>query len=122
MKDGLMEEPKTVSVKPGDWVLFRGSGFERVTVDLAEVAKVGPSLVKFVGKYYPRQCHILSVVAAFPTRDQAVRVQNSIAGIGGEYARRRSATNEEHARRITEALTAANQQIRTLIASEATHG
>lgn len=108
-----------VNPNVGDFVLFRSNGsYERVTVEVKQAAKVSPRLVKFVGTSYPRQCSILEVVASFPDEATALRVKDSIAGVAGEFSRRRRAAEAERTRRVTDALTAANRTVEEIIARE----
>lgn len=102
----------------GDYVLFRkSSSYDPVRVDLKRCATVSPKLVKFVGMYHPRQCGILEVVASFADEETAKRVQQSIDGVSGEYQRRRRAAEDEKSARLTAAVTAANEQVRKIIAA-----
>jgi hypothetical protein len=111
-----MSADAPVQPQAGDWVLFRNSERDRVAVDMKQAAKVTPSLVKFDGGY-PRQCHILSVVAWFADKQVAENVRDSIGGIAGEFNRRRRLAEDERSRRITQALVAANQQVARVIAA-----
>ena len=115
------EVEKTVPVKAGDWVLFHGSSYDPVAVILRQAEKKTPSLIKFKGGGFPRQCNVISVVGAFADKETAERIKNNIDGVAGEFYRRRRAAEDERSRRITEALTAANQQIQRLISAEENH-
>lgn len=99
----------------GDWVLFHGSSYDKVSVELKQAAKITPSLVKFDGSW-PRQCNRISVVAAFADKATAERVRDSINGVAGEFNRRRREAEDERTRRITEALAAANRQVERIVA------
>lgn len=102
----------------GDWVLFRTStSYERVRVEVRQVAKTTPKLVKLEGRHWPRQCNLLDVVGVVPDKPTALRLQDAIAGVSGEFERKRRAAEDERSRRITEALIAANKQVARLIAS-----
>lgn len=117
---GLLEENEApeVAVSPGDWVLFRtDASYERVKVEVKQASKVTPRLVKFEGDRHPRQCGRLGVVAAFTDETTAMQVRDAIAGISGEFERRRRAAEDERSQRITTALTAANKKIAELIAA-----
>jgi len=104
-----------VPVSAGDWVLFRTEGsYDRVAVELKQAEAVTPKLVKFAGGF-PRQCHRIGVVAAFADKAEAERARDGIAGIAGEFARRRRAAEDARSAAITAALTAANKQIERLL-------
>lgn len=105
--------------RAGEWILFRSaSGYDRIAVEIKQAEKVTPKLVKFSGSW-PRQCGRLDVVASFVDEETARRVRDSIGGVAGEFERRRRAAEDERSRRVTEALTAANQQVARIIAAEA---
>ncbi len=109
-----------VEVKPGGWVLFRtGSGYRPLEVEIRQAERVTPKLVRFVGDRWPRQCNRLAVVAAVDSEDAAKRIQDSIAGVSGEFERRRRAAEDERSRRITEARDAAEKQIARIVAGAA---
>jgi|GEM_PF-2757879 len=101
--------------KPGEWVLYRLD--EKVVVRVAQVEKLTTSLVKFKSEFWPKQCYRLSVVASFAEKETAEWVRDSIAGVDGEFRRRKRAAEDERSRRITEALTAANRQVEALVAT-----
>ena len=102
----------------GDWVLFRWSDYERVKVELRQVEKVTPKLVKFAGPCpWPRQCTRLNIVGVLPTKEAGMAAQQAIAGIAGEFEQRRRAAEDERSRRQTEAVAAANRKVDAAIAS-----
>jgi len=104
-----------VPVAMDDWVLFRSeSSYDPVAVQMKRATQVTPKLVRF-GANHPKQCHRLSVVAAFPKQADAERVRDAIAGVAGEYQRRRRAAEDARSAAITAALTAANKQIARLL-------
>lgn len=104
-----------VTPKAGDWVLYRGR-YERVSVEMQQADKVTPKLVKFTGTGWPRQCAMVAVVASFADKETAARVRDAIAGVAGEFSRRRRAAEDERSKRITQALTAANAQVDRILA------
>lgn len=105
----------TDNTQQGGWVVFRRSSYDPVSVDVRQVAKITPSLVKFEGGW-PRQCNRLSVVAYFSDKATAERVKDSINGVAREFSRHRRAIEDERSRRITEALEAANRQVERIVA------
>lgn len=108
-----------VSVAAGDWVLFRNDrSYDPVSVEMKQAEGVTPKLVKFAGTRHPRQCHRLSVVAAFAEKADAERARDGIAGIAGEFARRRRAAEDARSAAITAALAAANKQIARLLTTQ----
>jgi hypothetical protein len=114
----MSEITPEVAVKQGDWVLFRtDSAYERVKVSIAQAAKVTPKLIRFEGAMYPRQCGRIAVVAAFPDEQSAREVRDAIGGVSGEFERRRRIAEDTRSQRITEALTAANKQIASIISA-----
>jgi hypothetical protein len=109
-----------VQVRVGDWVLFnRDRSYDQISVEMKQAEGVTPKLIKFAGGY-PRQINRLSVVAAFADKDTADRVRNSIAGVAGEFARRRRLAEDERSARVTAALEAASKQVSRLV-TEARH-
>lgn len=108
---------KEVQVRVGDWVLFnRDRSYDQISVEIKQAAGVTPKLVKFAGGY-PRQVNRLSVVAAFADKDTADRVRNGIAGVAGEFSRRRRLAEDERSARVTAALEAATKQVARLVAT-----
>lgn len=102
----------------GEWVLFRDDRHDPISVSIKQAEKVTPSLVKFSGNW-PRQCHILSVVASFPDKETAERVRDSIGGVAGEYIRRCRSAEDERAARVASALEKANRQVEAIVARAA---
>lgn len=116
----LRAEPVPVSGKAdianaGDWIVFRSDRYDAVSVSMKQALKVSPSIIKFDGGY-PRQCHILSVVASFADKSSAERVRDSINGVAGEFGRRRRTIEDERSEKITAALAKANRQIERIVA------
>lgn len=102
--------------RAGQWVLFKASTYNQIAVEIKRADKVTPKMVKFDGASWPRQCGILDVVAAFDDEATAKDVRNKIAGVAGEYERRRRLAESEESARILSALTAANKQVARIVA------
>lgn len=115
-------QPSALIPSAGDWVVFRNDRYDPVAVQMKQAAKVTPSMVKFVGAYHPRQCHVISVVAAFTDEADAAKARDAINGIAGEFYRRRRAAEDEKSRRIIAAIAAANQQIDQYLAQAMSAG
>lgn len=100
----------------GDWIVFKNDRYDPVSVEMKQAIKVSPSIIKFEGGY-PRQCHILSVLASFADKPAAERVRDSINGVAGEFRRRRRVIEDERSEKITKALEKANRQIERIVAA-----
>ncbi|GAO78680.1 hypothetical protein [Sphingopyxis sp. C-1] len=100
----------------GDWIIFKGDRSDAVSVEMKQAIKVSPSIIKFEGGY-PRQCHILSVVAAFTDKAAAERLRDSINGVAGEFRRLRRVIEDERSEKITKALEKAHRQIERIVAA-----
>lgn len=105
-----------VHVRPGEWILYRESGgYHPIEVKVERAHKVTPHLIKFDRAFWPRQVNRLSVVASFADNETAQRARDAIAGVSGEFERRRRAAEDELSRRITEARAAAEKQVARIV-------
>lgn len=107
----------TTEPMPGDWAIFRVSAYDHYRGEVAQITKVTPTLVKLERTSWPRQAKLLDLLGTAPTREQAERIRDGLAGIGGEFNRRRQAADEERSRRVTAAREAAAESVQRLITS-----
>lgn len=106
--------------KPGDWVVFDAGWAASGSVYRArEVAKITPKLVMLERGGHPGQITRVGAIAFFPDREAANLACQALAGIDGEYQRRRKAAQRDFEARCALAAEAKGKAIRAYLQEQA---
>lgn len=96
----------------GEYVIWRDWG-----LNVREIAQVTPKLIKLRRGGYPSQFQIADkrILAFVPDYETAVRLKDSIAGVDGEFHRRRAAADRDRTQRVDAASDARDRAVERLI-------